>query len=128
MDMKLSDKALRIRADIVERGISHCKGITPKQMETILSLNNEYGYNSGIDFATGKDMTSLLTIELQDESSVPKVIYKGKEIKNRVNVSFDWDTADAHGPGGLSYAIEHMETGNGQVTTNRIERRCGDHA
>lgn len=71
---------------------------------------------------------NLLVIELKDETSVPKVFYKGEEISAKINVSFDWDTSDAHSPGGLSYAIEHVETGSGQLTTNRIERRARDHA
>ena len=75
-----------------------------------------------------KDKKPLLTIELQDETSVPKVFYKGEEITNKVNVSFDWDTSDARNPHGLTYAIEHIEIDNGQATVNRIERRCGDHA
>lgn len=70
----------------------------------------------------------LLTIELQNESSVPKVIYKGVEIKFKANVSFDWETSDAYSRGGLSYAIEHFERQEGQVTSNRIERRINDHA
>lgn len=70
----------------------------------------------------------LLTIELQDETSAPKVFYKGKEVKYKQNVFFDWDTSDAYGLGGLSYAIEHYEKGKEQVTCNRIERRVRDHA
>lgn len=72
-----------------------------------------------------KNKQPLLTIELQDESSVPKVFYKGEEVKYKSNVFFDWDTSDERSPGGLTYAIEHYEA-NG--TANRIERRIKDHA
>lgn len=91
----------------------------------------------GKEFASKKDMEQyrcqcnkqpLLTIELQDEISVPKVLYKGEEITNKVNVLFDWDTSNGLSPSGLTYAIEHIETGSKQLTSNRIERRCGDHA
>lgn len=69
----------------------------------------------------------LLTIELQDETSVPKVVYKGKEIPLNTHIHFDWDTdTDEHG--GLTYAIEHMETGNKVPVNNRIERRVKGHA
>lgn len=68
----------------------------------------------------------LLTIELQDETSVPKVIYKGEEITGKVNVSFDWDT-DTLDVGGTTYVIEHRETGLHPVV-NRIERRVKGHA
>lgn len=93
---------------------------------------NDCGYEAvdvnKIEEIRKRNSPPLLTIELQDESSVPKVIYKGREIKWKQNVFFDWDTSDERSPGGLSYAIEHQETGNGQVTCNRIERRVRDHA
>lgn len=82
---------------------------------------------TGIDYSTGKDVSSLLVINLQDETSVPKVFYKGEEITNKVNVFFDWDT-DTDVYGGLSYAIEHLETGGKYPVNNRIERRTKGHA
>lgn len=69
----------------------------------------------------------LLTIELQDETSVPKVFYQGEEITDKIHISFDWDT-DTSIPGGLTYAIEHGITGEGYLVTNRIERRVKGHA
>ncbi len=69
----------------------------------------------------------LLTIELQDESSVPKVIYKGEEIKLKQEVEFHWET-DTEEYGGLSYAIEHAVEGKIHPTRNRIERRVKGHA
>lgn len=52
----------------------------------------------------------LLTIELQDESAVPKVFYKGEEIKARSHISFDWKTKQSHeGTGGLDMRIEHYD-------------------
>ncbi|PWA08647.1 hypothetical protein DCC39_14510 [Pueribacillus theae] len=70
----------------------------------------------------------LLTIELQDENSVPKVFYKGEEVKSKKNILFDWETSTADDGGGLTYIIEHQETGNKQPTSNRIERRIREHA
>lgn len=69
----------------------------------------------------------LLVIELENESAIPKVFYKGEEIKSKVHVHFEWDTA-TNLPGGLTYAIEHVEKGNGIPTVNRIERRVRGHA
>lgn len=69
----------------------------------------------------------LLTIELQDETSVPKVFYKGNEIKWKTSVEFDWET-DTSIPGGLTYAIEYHEKNKRQPTINRIERRVKGHA
>lgn len=81
----------------------------------------------GIDFATTKDKTSLLVIELENERSVPKVFYKGEEIKLKTSVQFDWDT-DTEYMGGLTYAIEHYEHGKVPPVLNRIERRVKGHA
>ncbi|GGP17221.1 hypothetical protein [Oceanobacillus neutriphilus] len=77
----------------------------------------------------GKRKTEpLLTIELEDESSVPKVIYKGEEVKYKKNIQFEWETGTATDMGGLEYVIEYQETGNEQPTVNRIERRVGENA
>lgn len=73
-----------------------------------------------------KKQQPLLTIELQDETSVPKVFYKGEEIKCKKHVYFDWDT-NTDVLGGLSYVIEHAENNNYPVV-NRIERRVKGHA
>lgn len=75
-----------------------------------------------------KNEQPLLTIELQDESSVPVVFYKGEEIKLKVNVLFEWDTADAYDEGGLTYSFEHYERDREKITVNRVERRTGKHA
>src|SRR5690625_4632909 len=60
----------------------------------------------------------LLTIELDDETSVPRVHYKGQELTGKASVFFDWDT-DTDVMGGLTYAIEHYESGSYPVS-NRI--------
>lgn len=71
----------------------------------------------------------LLTIELQDETSVPKVFYKGEEIHLKTNIIFDWETTTADpSEGGLTYAIEHYEHGKVPTVLNRIERRVKGHA
>lgn len=54
----------------------------------------------------------LLTIELDSETSVPRVFYEGKEISNKVRISFDWETrTDAIG--GTRYNIEHYVYSHG---------------
>jgi len=53
----------------------------------------------------------LLVIELQNESSVPKVFYQGQEITDKVRVSFDWETKTDE-LGGTRYNIEHYESGH----------------
>ena len=75
----------------------------------------------------GHKPVPLLTIELQDETSVPKVFYKGEEIELKQHIFFDWDT-DTDEFGGLTYAIEHIDKNKGCPVLNRIERRTKGHA
>lgn len=70
----------------------------------------------------------LLVITLQDEQSDPVVIYKGEEVKRKLNVSFEWETDTHVTMGGTTYSIEHAETGEEFPTINRIERRVKGHA
>lgn len=110
-------------------------------MELDEEIADEYGLpceiglvpgNEGVIYYEKEDASTsvddrLLVIELQDESSVPKVFYKGEEVKYKRNIYFDWNT-DTDIDGGLTYAIEHVEIGNAQPTVNRIERRVKGHA
>lgn len=118
--MRLSNKASYVRTEILKKNLEICKSVTPDQMETILSLADGYDLREG-------DKQSLLVIELEDESSVPKVFYKGEKIKLKTNIFFDWDT-DTDLFGGLTYAIEHYEEGNKFPTLKRIERKVKGHA
>ncbi|MCK0471405.1 hypothetical protein [Halalkalibacter sp. APA_J-10(15)] len=73
--------------------------------------------------------TPLLVIELENETAVPKVIYKGKEITKKANLFFDWETKTGdHSDGGLTYAIEYLEDDKEYPVVNRIERRVDGHA
>lgn len=71
----------------------------------------------------------LLTIELQDETAVPKVFYEGKEITGKVRVSFDWITKGCEpNSGGTKYNIEHHETGHGDIVKKELGLRRGKYA
>ena len=84
---------------------------------------------SGVDYGTGKDSTSLLIIELQDETSVPKVFYEGEEITDKVRVSFDWITKGCmHGSGGTKFNIEHLEMGHNDLVRKGVGLCCGQYA
>lgn len=52
----------------------------------------------------------LLTIELEDETSVPKVFYKGKELTAKTSINFEWITKGVHpGIGGLDFKVAHYD-------------------
>ncbi|GAA0434508.1 hypothetical protein GCM10008934_24940 [Virgibacillus salarius] len=95
------------------------EGNGPRIGDTPSTLNEEQiqfvtkeehqSIHAGVDWATGKDKASLLVIELENETAVPKVIYKGEEITGKTRVSFEWDTRE-ESPliGGTRYNIEHL--------------------
>lgn len=71
---------------------------------------------------------NLLIIALEDETSVPKVFYKGEEVLFKKRISIDWETdTEDEESGGLTYAVEHQEKADYPVT-NLIERRVKSHA
>jgi len=68
----------------------------------------------------------LLTIELEDETSVPKVIYKGEELTSKKKVKFEWETQREHaGTGGVNFWIEHFDKETESL--HIIGRRNGEH-
>lgn len=68
----------------------------------------------------------LLTIELENESSVPRVLYKGKEIEAKTHISFDWRTKkeERDSTGGLDMRIEHYD--NEIESLHIIGRKSGE--
>ena len=72
---------------------------------------------------TNKSTTNLLTIELQDETSVPKVFYKGKEVTKKVSINFDWTTATDE-PSKLSYGITNYDFVKGKRVLSKLQREC----
>ncbi|MCM3487885.1 hypothetical protein M3689_01045 [Alkalihalophilus marmarensis] len=64
----------------------------------------------------------LLEIKLESAEDKPKLFYKGEEVKELTNVSFNWETRTLEW-GGLSYSFEHLD----QPGVKRVERRCGKY-
>lgn len=61
----------------------------------------------------------LLTIELESLDSVPKVLYKGKEIKDKTAVDFYW-TTKTDKPGEVRYIVKHYERDKHGVPTHVV--------
>ncbi|NIK10912.1 hypothetical protein [Alkalibacillus almallahensis] len=75
--------------------------------------------------STSKD--KLLVIELDNEESAPKVFHEGKEITEKVSVSFDWRTKTDR-PGKLLFNVEYYELddkGFPNLTDVEIDRLTG---
>lgn len=90
---------------------------------------NEKEINKAAELIKGALINNnLLIISLENESSVPKVFYKGEQIGNLRELQLDWDADTNVSMGGLTYAIEHQEAGNKLPTVNRIEREVKGHA
>lgn len=78
-------------------------------------------------FKQSTDNTPLLTIELQDESSVPKVIYKGEELSYKQHIHFDWKTANEESlQSGLELLIKRVVDSKGSPFIKTIEVKSGD--
>src|SRR5690625_2639752 len=74
----------------------------------------------------GKKETPLLRIILDESDSVPKVFYKGEEIKLKKEVIFHWETdTDVHG--GTTIEIEHFVKGTKTPECNRIVNKFKSH-
>ncbi|MEC3659225.1 hypothetical protein ABEY13_06390 [Bacillus velezensis] len=71
---------------------------------------------------------NLLTIELTDEQSVPRIIYKGEEITNRIAVDFEWRTKDADQCGSTYYRIKHTKDIAGAPVVETKELAVGERA
>lgn len=55
-----------------------------------------------------KKDNKLLIIELDSDTSTPRVFYEGKEITDKVRVSFNWETKTDK-PRKINFNIEHYE-------------------
>lgn len=109
-----SEEAFNIRKRIIERDLEHCKSLTPEQVDTVIELSKECNENA---------QSTLFTIELETETSIPKVFYKGEEITGRIQINFDWITKGSRDLGGMKFNIEHADE-KGIVHT--VGRRRGD--
>ncbi|MBQ6447247.1 MAG: hypothetical protein IJJ10_07275, partial [Bacillus sp. (in: Bacteria)] len=106
-----------------------------KQMKVNLGLDSEAAikeFTRNVSEIISKHLTvdgvkkvPLLSIELDEENGVPKVFYKGEEIKLNREIFFHWETTSSTDVGGLTYVIEHTEP---NLVVNRIERRVKGHA
>lgn len=134
---QVSDRASYVRGQIFELNKEHCHGLTPEQVETILSIGDEYKpevYSpvraGNFIMPTLNDDTSdkpLLTIVLDDINSVPTVHYKGKEVTQKMRLMLDWKTDDDRGVYPTYILIEHHDTG---INTKTIQHNdpFGSHA
>ncbi|MED3000684.1 hypothetical protein P4265_16165 [Bacillus velezensis] len=71
---------------------------------------------------------NLLTIELTDEQSIPRIIYKGEEITGRIAVDFEWRTKDADQCGSTYYRIKHTKDSAGAPVVETKELAVGARA
>ncbi|MGG3800449.1 hypothetical protein [Metabacillus fastidiosus] len=74
------------------------------------------------------DPNKLLVIELDDETSVPKVFYKGEELTGKVHIHFDWKTKERPSLGGLSYEIKRADVKDDTLIVKQISSRTGEFA
>lgn len=116
-DEPSNQSAIKLSAD-VSHALKGLKAVQREARETVKALKEVEELKNH----------NLLVITLEDEASVPKVFYKGEEIQLKKEIYFNWETeTEDHFSGGLTYMIEHFETGAVPPATNRIERRAKGH-
>ncbi|MEC1384383.1 hypothetical protein P9D14_12740 [Bacillus velezensis] len=82
----------------------------------------------GADCKCVEPTPNLLTIELTDEQSIPRIIYKGEEITNRIAVGFEWRTKDAEQIGSTYFRIKHAKESTGSLVVETKELAVGERA
>lgn len=70
----------------------------------------------------GGNKKPLITIELEDMDSIPKVSFDGKDITGRCRVTFKWITRNGDGIGGAMFEIEYIDD-NG--VSHNVSKRVG---
>lgn len=100
-------------ANPINSALNAIKYIRNKYGNTSVSTKPYTGYVTPITFTA----PNLLTIELTDEQSIPRVIYKGEELTGRVAVEFLWHTDNADGKVPTYINIEKH---NGDCNIERI--------
>ncbi|MCC2249090.1 hypothetical protein JUJ52_03835 [Virgibacillus sp. AGTR] len=114
------------------------EGNGPRIGDTPSTLNEEkiqfvtkeehQSIHAGVDWATGKDKTSLLVIELENETAVPKVVYKGEEINGKENVHLNWETKTQEGlSGGMELKLDHYISGKSAPAKETIHLQTGKY-
>ncbi|WP_339161779.1 hypothetical protein [Siminovitchia sp. FSL W7-1587] len=75
------------------------------------------------------DKPPLLVIELENETAVPKVFYKGEEMTAKVHVGFDWETRSCEPlSGGMKLNIEHVDKKVKCPNVRQITHKVGKFA
>ncbi|QHZ46989.1 hypothetical protein [Bacillus sp. NSP9.1] len=72
-----------------------------------------------------KEKPPLLRIELDDINSIPHVLYKGEKITDRIEIDFEWRTADAEHIGSAYFRIKHSIDRNGRPAVETKELEIG---
>ncbi|WP_254610344.1 hypothetical protein [Bacillus tequilensis] len=111
-------------ANPINAALNAIKYIRNKYGNTSVSTKPYTGYVTPIAITT----PNLLTIELTDEQSIPRIVYKGEEITGRIAVDFEWRTKDADRFGSTYYRIKHTKDSTGAPVVETKELAVGERA
>lgn len=75
-----------------------------------------------------ENTSNLLTIELTDEQSIPRIVYKGEDITALVAVDFEWRTRDEDQIGSTYFRIKHANTNVKKPVVETKELAVGERA
>ncbi|SEQ23281.1 hypothetical protein SAMN05216232_1978 [Virgibacillus subterraneus] len=93
--------------------------VCPKCHGALVDQYRTAKYIGGIDYVAGKNINALLIIELDNETAVPKVFYKGEQVKHLRDVDFEWNTETDVVMGKLNIDIENVDTSGDKPVIKR---------
>lgn len=111
-------------ANPINAALNAIKYIRNKYGNTSVTTKPYTGYVTPITFNT----PNLLTIELTDEQSIPRIVYKGEDITALVAVDFEWRTRDAEQIGSTYFRIKHANTNVKKPVVETKELCVGEKA
>ncbi|MGX5574889.1 hypothetical protein ACWKTS_26645 [Bacillus toyonensis] len=99
----LTERQVELLKDLLHEYHSKEMGVCSCDVERVLSIANTNHQSVHMQ------NDSLLIIKVQDMGSVPSVTYKGKDIKGKVVINYEWTTDEFEKEGKHNMTIKHIE-------------------
>ncbi|PEK75621.1 hypothetical protein [Bacillus toyonensis] len=99
----LTERQVELLKDLLHEYHSKEMGVCSCDVERVLSIANTNHQSVHMQ------NDSLLIIKVQDMGSVPSVTYKGKDIKGKVVINYEWTTDEFEKEGKYNMTIKHIE-------------------
>ena len=133
-----SEKAWFIREKIVERGLDHCRDLTPIQVDSIIGLANEYdNKNNPLSLKATVDVGDVLKGLKAVQREVRETLKMLKELENKQSVilngkaiskavyPYTTDGNEECSVCGSDVQTRTLKSDCGEVFTEKVCTKCG---